>query len=491
MEPCRTSFEKLSVLMPVYNERWTLGTIIGRVLAVPLPLELVCVDDGSSDGSWEELQKLAAAEPRVRAFRHERNRGKGAAIRTAIEHMTGDVAVVQDADLEYDPNDYLSLLVPILDGRADAVFGSRFVGHPRRVLYFWHRVANGLLTLLSNMANDVDLTDMETCYKMVRADVLRELRLQSNTFTLEPEITCRLSQWGARIYEVPISYSGRTYDEGKKIKARDAVKAFWEIFRCRVLDVRFTRHNGFYALKSMSHARRYNRWLLRQCRPYIGARILEAGAGIGNFTSMFVNCERLVLLDRDPLYVKYLKSRMAGREHVRIVQADLAGTTYPWSPADVTQWREERLDTVLCMNVLEHIEDDEQVLRRFHDVLTPHGHCIVVAPAGKGLASGLDHELGHLRRYGPQELEEKMQRAGFDVVASRRVSRGAALVWWLFGRLFRCRHISPRLTGWFDRLFPVARLLDRGLPFPGISIIMVGRRRGAGPGRPDQETRFA
>ena len=142
------------------------------------------------------------------------------------------------------------------------------------------------LTLLSNMANDVNLTDMETCYKMVRADVLRELRLQSDTFTLEPEITCRLAQWGARIYEVPISYSGRTYDEGKKIKARDAVKALWEIFRCRVLDVRFTRHNGFYALKSMSRAHRYNRWLLQHCRPYIGQRILEAGAGIGNFSSM-------------------------------------------------------------------------------------------------------------------------------------------------------------------------------------------------------------
>ena len=190
----------------------------------------MCVDDGSCDGSWEELQKLAAAEPRIRAFRHERNRGKGAAIRTAIEHMTGDVAVIQDADLEYDPNDYLSLLVPILDGRADAVFGSRFVGGDPWVAAGPLLLAPGgqrLLTLLSNMANDVNLTDMETCYKMVRADVLRQLRLPSNTFTLEPEITCRLAQWGARIYEVPISYSGRTYLEGKKIKAIDGVKVLW------------------------------------------------------------------------------------------------------------------------------------------------------------------------------------------------------------------------------------------------------------------------
>ena len=292
-----------------------------------------------------------------------------------------------------------------------------------------------------------------------------------------------MAQWGARIYEVPISYSGRTYDEGKKIKARDAVKARWEIFRCRILDVRFTKHNGFYALKSMSRAHRYNRWLLRHCRPFIGKRILEAGAGIGNFSAMLGNCERLVLLDRDPLYVKYLKSRMGERDHVCIVQADLA------KAANIGKWRDERLDTVLCMNVLEHIEDDEQVLRRFHDWLTPNGHCIVVAPAGKGLFSGLDQELGHLRRYDPQELQEKMQRAGFDVVSSRRVCRSAALVWWIFGRLLRLPAHSPRLTGWFDRLFPLTRLLDRGVPFCGISIVMAGRSRGPGTSRRDAETR--
>ena len=197
---CRRCVRKLSVLVPLYNERWTLATIIRRVLAVPLDLELelIVVDDGSSDGSWEELQRVAAADPRIRTFRHDRNRGKGAAIRTAIAQMTGDVAVVQDADLEYDPNDYLRLLAPIRDGRADAVFGSRFAGETHRVLYFWHSVGNKLLTMLSNMANDVNLTDMETCYKMVRADVLRRLRLRSNTFTLEPEITCRLAQWGAQ-----------------------------------------------------------------------------------------------------------------------------------------------------------------------------------------------------------------------------------------------------------------------------------------------------
>ncbi len=417
----RQQWQKLSVLVPVYNERWTLATILRRVLAVPLDLdrELIVVDDGSSDGSWEQLQRLAADEPRIRAYRHERNRGKGAAIRTAIEHMTGDIAVVQDADLEYDPHDYRQMLVPILDGRADAVFGSRFEGHPRRVLYYWHEVANRALTLLSNMANDINLTDMETCYKMVRADVLKQLRLQSNTFTLEPEITCRLAQWGARIYEVPISYSGRTYDEGKKIRAIDGLKALWETFRCRFLDPRFTHHNGFYAMKSMASARRYNRWLIEQCRPYMGSRILEAGAGIGNFTSMFVNCERLVLLDREPVYVKHLQSRLGRREHIRFIQGDLTDTGVFQS------LKGEQLDTVLCINVLEHVENDAEVLRQFHELLVPGGRCIMIVPAGKSLYCRLDRELGHYRRYNAEELRERMQRAGFDIISSQRIARGA------------------------------------------------------------------
>jgi glycosyltransferase involved in cell wall biosynthesis len=236
--PSRHPLEKLSVIMPVFNERRTLREIVDRVLRSPIPLdiELVAVDDRSSDGSWELLQQLAEDDTRVRVFRHERNRGKGAAIRTAIEHVTGDVAVIQDADLEYDPSEYTKLLGPILKDDADAVFGSRFVGYPRRVLPFWHTLVNKGLTLLSNIVNDLTLTDMETCYKMVRTDVLRRIRLKSNSFTIEPELTCRLAQCGARIHEVPVSYSGRSFREGKKIRPIDGFKAIWAILRFRFLD---------------------------------------------------------------------------------------------------------------------------------------------------------------------------------------------------------------------------------------------------------------
>ncbi len=469
---------KLSVLMPLYNERWTVAEIISRVLATPLELdlEIVVVDDGSTDGSWEEVQELAGEDPRLRVFRHHRNRGKGAAVRTAIEHMTGDVAVVQDADLEYDPRDYLQLIEPILQGNAEAVFGSRFAGHSRRVLFFWHSLANAAITLFANMLNDTNLTDLETCYKMVRADVLKQLRLHGNSFTIEPELTCRLAQWGARIYEVPISYSGRTYAEGKKIGARDGLKALWEIVRCRFLDTRFTHHSGFYVLKSVSRARRYNRWILKRCSRYIGSRVLEAGAGIGNLSCLLLDHQRLILADNDPTYVARLRDRFGARKNVRVVQADLTDAD------DFSLWKDDLLDTVLCSNVLEHLEPDEQVLRRFYDSLVPQGHCVVVVPAGKWLYTGLDGQLGHYRRYSEEELREKMEAAGFEVVFCKRFCRLGALAWWLSGRILRRRHLSPRQMVWFDRLLGVIMLLDRCLPVPGMSLIMVGRRP---DGRPE------
>lgn len=224
----------LSVVVPVYNEAAMVRAAMERLRAVPLRMEIICVDDASTDGTGPVLDALHREGVIDVLLRHPANRGKGAAVRAGIERASGDVVVIQDADMEYDPFDLPRLLEPIADGRADAVFGSRFKGGPARVLYFWHRVGNGVLTLLSNMFTNLNLTDMETCYKMGRTDLMKSLPLRTDRFGIEPELTARLAQARARIYELPISYDGRTYGEGKKIGWKDGVAAIWHIVRANV-----------------------------------------------------------------------------------------------------------------------------------------------------------------------------------------------------------------------------------------------------------------
>lgn len=224
---------RLSVVVPIYNERESLEEILRRVRAVPIPKEIVLVDDASTDGTREILQRLEASAD-LKILYHAKNRGKGAALRTGFAHATGDVVVIQDADLEYDPAQYPELIQPIVEGKADVVFGSRFLaGGPHRVLYFWHYVANRMLTTLSNMFTDLNLSDMETCYKVFRREVIQTIlpTLKQDRFGIEPELTAKVARRNYRIYETGVSYSGRTYQEGKKIGLRDAFQALWCILR--------------------------------------------------------------------------------------------------------------------------------------------------------------------------------------------------------------------------------------------------------------------
>lgn len=236
---------KLSVVMPIYNEHKTLREVVERVLSVPFDLELLCVDDGSNDGSAEILTALQKEYPQVRAFLQDRNMGKGAALRRGIQEARGDFVIIQDADLEYDPADYGALIDPLVHGKAEVVYGSRFMGAaPHRVLYFWHSVGNRFLTLLSNCLTNINLSDMETCYKAFLREVIQSIPIEENRFGFEPEITVKVAKRRLRIYEVGISYWGRTYEEGKKIGWKDGVRAIWCLLKYSVKADRDSRQGG-------------------------------------------------------------------------------------------------------------------------------------------------------------------------------------------------------------------------------------------------------
>lgn len=229
---------KITIVIPVYNEKASINEILSRVCSVNLGLEkeIIVIDDFSTDGTREILQEMQNGAQSVIILFHDQNQGKGAALRTGFARITGDVVIIQDADLEYDPQDYLKLLKPILDDKADVVFGSRFLGGPQRVLYFWHYLGNKLITLLSNILSNLNLNDMETCYKVFRASLLQQIHLKSDRFGFEPEFTIKAAKLKCRIYQIPISYSGRTYEEGKKIKWTDGVATLWHLIRFRFWD---------------------------------------------------------------------------------------------------------------------------------------------------------------------------------------------------------------------------------------------------------------
>ena len=467
----------LSIVVPVYNERYLVLESLRRVLAASpswdgvSAVEVLVVEDGSTDGTRELLREYAAGEPRITLIEHERNRGKGAAVRTGIAAAQGDLVVFHDADLEYDPRDIGRLVKPFLEDGADVVYGSRFsASERRRVLYYRHTLGNKLITFLSDLATDLNLTDVETCYKMFRATLLKSLPIRSNDFRLEIEVTAKIAKRQCRIFEVPISYVGRTYREGKKIGWRDGFRALAAIAKYWVVDDLYADDPwGGAILHNLERARRFNRWMADAIRPFLGARVLEIGAGIGNLTHWLLPRERFVASDVNPQYLHYLRNGAAGKPYLEVARIDLE------DPACFAPFREQ-FDTVVCLNVLEHVKDPIQSLRNMHDALAPGGRLVLYVPQGQGLYSSLDEALAHRVRYDPRMLADELQRTGFTLESCAHFNRASVPAWWFNGKLMRRRNFSRLQLKTFDWTVPLLRRVDRFLPWRGLGLIAVARR---------------
>jgi glycosyltransferase involved in cell wall biosynthesis len=464
----------LSVIIPVYNERLTIRRIIERVCAVPIRKEVIVVDDGSTDGSAAVIREVVvsyATDPdnAVRAIFQSQNAGKGAAVRAGVAEVTGEIVLIQDADLEYSPEEYPTLIAPIVAGHADVVYGSRFLGGTHRVLLFRHAMGNKLLTFISNLFTDLNITDMETCFKVFRTDVLRRMRLTSNRFGIEPEITARVAELGCRVYEVPISYHGREYWEGKKIGWRDGFAAIWTILRCAMTTGVVEDEAGYTTLLRMQRARRYNEWVWSLLAAYVGDRVLEVGAGVGNFTRFMRDRAYVLATDNNEHYVDLLKRQFDDHGHVEVRRVD-------WNASDLANLRTRQFDTIVCLNVLEHIERDEDALVSFNSLLPIGGRVVLQVPAMRGLYGEIDRALGHWRRYDAEELQAKLERAGFETERVRYFNLPGLVAWWLNAVVLRRRAVPGMQSRLVTLTLPWLALEQRFNLRRGMALIGIGRK---------------
>lgn len=464
---------KLTVIIPVYNEINTVGEILSRVIEVDLPKEVIVVDDYSTDGTREFLKEWESeiekkSKDQIRIFFQPKNMGKGAALRLGFKKATGDIIIIQDADLEYHPREYPKLIEPILDGRADAVYGSRFLGTPRRVLMFWHTLGNKWLTFFSNLCTDLNLTDMETGYKVFKKEVLDHIHLKSNRFGFEPEVTAKIAKMNYRIYEVPISYSGREYWEGKKIKWLDGLKAVFSILWYNFFDSE-TEDIVYQTLQRMKKLGRYNKWIFSKFKPFLGRRVLEIGSGIGNITKFLLDRDLIIATDVEPKYINLLKNTFGKYRKFVIEKLDISGS-------DTERYRSYHIDSVICFNVLEHIEEDEKALKNIFNLLEPRGRLLLFVPSHRWLYGSLDRHLEHQRRYGGKELKKKLEAIGFKVILLKHFNRIGILGWFLNGKILMRKKLPSFQLRIYNLLVPLFKLEELfPLPF-GTSLIAIAER---------------
>lgn len=384
--------------------------------------------------------------------------------------MSGDITLFQDADLEYSPEEYPGLIAPIVSGEADVVYGSRFLGSPRRVVFFRHALGNKLLTLLSNLCTDLNLTDMETCYKVFRTDVLRRCRLASDRFGIEPEVTAKVAQLGCRVYEVPISYHGREYWEGKKIGWRDGFAAVWTIFKYALVHEVDRSNEGDNALQRLRRTPRYDQWVWGCLTPFVGDHVLEVGSGVGSVTAFLRNRERVVATDKNEQYLAVLRNRFAGYDNIEVRGVD-------WERGGLDGIGARRFDTVLCLNALEYIKDDVATLATFAELLEPGGRLVLQVPGMRGLYGEIDRAIGYHRRYDQTDLTAKLAAQNLEVSEAFYFNTPGVLGWYVNSVLLRRRTVAGPRVRFANLLVPWLRLEQRLRPRWGLALVAVARKK--------------
>jgi glycosyltransferase involved in cell wall biosynthesis len=485
-----TQHTSLSVLVPVFNEAYLVTKSLDRLRALGTSphlsrVQIIVVDDCSRDSTPDVLEAFRASAELAPDgkfewifLRHEQNLGKGRAILTGLERADCAITVIHDADLEYHPKDLLHIVEVFVEEEADAVFGSRFAGGDvRRVLDYRHELGNRLLTFLCNLVTNLNLTDMETCYKAVRTSLLKSIPIESSDFRIEPELTIKLAKRHARIYEVPISYYGRTYQEGKKINWRDGYRALWAIVKYAMSDNIYVRDAyGSQILARLSRASRYNAWLADTIRSFCGNRVLEIGSGVGNITRQLIPRIEYVASDINPLYLQTLEALTVDRPYLHTSYCDVTDfETFPHSP--------DGYDTVICLNVVEHIENDRACLSNIARILAPHGRAIILVPQGRWNFGTLDEVLDHKRRYSKESLRQLAHDCNLEITKVMELNRIGTLAWFINAKLLR-RHAFGLFQIWMlNLLTPLFRAIDPLVPLPGLSLIGVMERpaRSAAP----------
>jgi glycosyltransferase involved in cell wall biosynthesis len=472
----------LSVIVPVYNERTLVEASLRRLLvlkdcALISFVQVIVVDDGSSDGSAAVLERCRRSFASRRGkfrwvfLRQEPNQGKGAAFRKGLGHAQGDVTIIHDADLEYFPEDIPAILLPFLKTEADAVYGSRFLpSRFRAVMRYRHELLNRMVTFCCDWVTNYNLTDSATCYKAVRTSLLKSIPLSEDDFRFEPELTVKLAKRGARLFEVPISYAGRSVQEGKKLGLGDGFRALAAYFKHSFSDDIFSGDDPEANLFArLNRATRYQRWMLEKISPWVGQEVLELGAKTGHLTAWLLPRARFWACDPHAHYLESLKSLARNKPYLNVAYCD------PEDPQSYPKGA-TALDTVICINTLASARDPQQAVACMARRLKQGGQIVLVEPRGAWLFGALDHALGSRQRFSPAELEALLRQAGLEVVAGFGLNRFGSIPWWLNSVVLKRRRFGLLQVVLADWLTPLLEPFDAILPFPAMTQVAVGRK---------------